>query len=115
VNVGAPEEYNLPLQDGLQGQAIYYKNKFGEVVLSISLSKSGTTEDLGNGVIGWLPEGFRPRRWAPIPCMAGSGTGSATKASANLNLQTDGRVELYTSQGILARSIIANGSFLAAQ
>ena len=110
-----PTQYALSLVSGLQGNAVYHKNQFGEVTIIINLSKSGTSEDLGNGLIGTLPVGFRPQFWTVVPCISGSGENGTAKAAANLQIHTDGRVEHYTNQGSLVRSISANGVYLSAR
>ncbi|WP_125116501.1 hypothetical protein [Agathobaculum sp. Marseille-P7918] len=55
-----PQEYNLPLVDGISGTAKYSKDQFGIVrVYMAAVKDSGTITN--NEILGTLPEGFRPK------------------------------------------------------
>lgn len=55
-----PQEYDLPLVDGISGTAKYSKDQFGIVRVHMAVVQdSGTITN--NEILGTLPEGFRPK------------------------------------------------------
>ena len=55
-----PQEFNLPLVDGISGTAKYSKDQFGIVRVYVAVLKnSGTITN--NEILGTLPEGFCPK------------------------------------------------------
>lgn len=66
-----PQEYNLPLADGITAlqPCTYYKNQFGEVTVGGSVA--GTiSQDI---IIGTLPVGYRPSKVIERPATIGTG------------------------------------------
>lgn len=60
ANATPPQEYDLPLVDGISGTAKYSKDQFGIVRVHMAAVKdSGTITN--NEILGTLPEGFRPK------------------------------------------------------
>ena len=59
-----PQEFDLPLAEGLAGYAKYNKNQFGQVLITLQdiVFESGESFKIQNTLIGTLPEGFRPTR-----------------------------------------------------
>lgn len=55
-----PQEFNLPLADGISGTAKYSKDQFGIVRLYMAVVKDAGTIT-NNEILGTLPEGFRPK------------------------------------------------------
>ena len=57
-----PQEYDLPLAEGLTGTAKYSKDQFGLVSIVVSASAQSGTVTSGQ-VVGTLPAGFRPSQF----------------------------------------------------
>lgn len=72
-----PEEYGLPLAEGLTGNSYYSKTQEGLVLVRISIVVS---QEVGaQAVIGTLPAGYRPANDVAVSALAGvSGEAIAT-------------------------------------
>ena len=90
---GAPQEYSLPMAEGLiQSSASWYiKNQFGQVHVHGAISA-------GSGSLGWdtlvatLPEGYRPGAKIEAPATFES---SGTSGSGAVAMAADGTIRVF--------------------
>lgn len=93
ANATPPQEYELPLSDGLHpsSRSVYSKNQFGQVHVHGAVSA-------GDGTIGWdqaiatLPEGYRPS--ASMEFCASFAADGVNCAGA-VSISTDGIIKAY--------------------
>lgn len=90
VTATPPQEYDLPLADGLSAvnPCTYRKNQFGEV--SVGGAASGTIE-VGT-TIATLPSGFRPTKTVERPAVYSV---NGAWAAGTIVVTTDGIVRAY--------------------
>ena len=102
-----PEEYSLPLAEGVSGLAKYSKDQFGRVQL-----RGCVTGATANSVVATLPSGFRPASGAHFIQAISS---SAQNGIARVVVRTDGTVYVELPQnGTLASGLSLQLSFAAA-
>ena len=65
-----PQEYDLPLADGITGTATYCKTQEGVVLVSGWVKGAATPDDGSPTILAVLPEGYRPQsvNRAILPC-----------------------------------------------
>ena len=82
----SPQEYDIPLTEGISGTAKYFKIQ--ENVVSIILSDINKSQWVSNETIGVLPEGFRPKE--VLTFSANVGDGAATIGGCGIRINTNG-------------------------
>lgn len=103
-----PEEYDLPLANGISDYAtsVYHKNQFNEVSVRVSVS---ATNSIQNGAtIATLPEGFRPAK--SIDTDATGYVSGSSWFACRLVIQPSGAVQVYWGIGSSSATFIV-GSF----
>lgn len=102
-----PQEYDLPLADGIGSSAKYSKDQFGRVQL-----RGWITGATDNSVLATLPAGFRPASRAHFI----QAIYSASQCGiARVAIETDGTIFVEKIQdGTLANGLSLQLSFLAA-
>lgn len=112
ARASAPQKFDLTLHNGLLGRAKYSKDQFGMVWLDFNIYKSETEDHISHNIlIGYLPEGFRPKDNTLIPIWVGKGEGDNTKMMGNLILYPSGEIWFYVGYGIVVRSFAAQCGF----
>ena len=112
ARASAPQKFDLTLHNGLLGRAKYSKDQFGMVWLDFNIYKSETEDHISHNIlIGYLPEGFRPKDNTLIPIWVGKGEGDNTKMMGNLILYPSGEIWFYVGYGIEVRSFAAQCGF----
>lgn len=102
-----PQEYDLPLADGIGSSAKYSKDQFGRVQL-----RGWITGATANSVVATLPAGFRPASGAHFTQSISS---SSQNGIARVVVRTDGTIYVELPQdGNLASGLSLQLSFLAA-
>lgn len=103
-----PQEFDLPLADGISDYAasVYHKNQFSEVSVRVSVS---ATNAIQNGAtIATLPEGFRPAK--AIDTDATGYVSGSSWFACRLVIQSSGAVQIYWGIGSSPATFIV-GSF----
>ena len=103
-----PQEFDLPLADGISNYAtsVYHKNQFNEVSVRVSIS---ATNAIQNGAtIATLPEGFRPAK--AIDTDATGYVSGSSWFACRLVIQPSGAVQVYCGIGSSTATFIV-GSF----
>ena len=115
-----PQEYDLPLADGLQSVTIYgsnkyWKNQFNEGGITISVTKTDiATNDIENSsLLATLPAGFRPATLVSGAAFVDRGEESAVYP-AFIAIYPDGSVIIKQSNVVSCSLVVASMSFLAA-
>lgn len=87
-----PQEYDLPLADGISGTAKYSKDQFGIVRVYIAVLKnSGTITN--NEILGTLPEGFRSKYNFAVVCFGNSEQNNmADRHPINMLISSNGNI-----------------------
>ena len=112
AHASAPQRFDLTLHNELLGRAKYSKDQFGMVWLDFNIYKSETEDHISHNIlVGYLPEGFRPKDNTLIPVWAGKGEGDNTKMMGNLILYPSGEIWFYVGYGIEVRSFAAQCGF----
>ena len=112
ARASAPQRFDLTLHNALLGRAKYSKDQFGMVWLDFNIYKSETEDHISHNIlIGYLPEGFRPKDNTLIPIWVGKGEGDNTKMMGNLILYPSGEIWFYVGYGIVVRSFAAQCGF----
>ena len=102
-----PQEFDLPLAEGVSGLAKYSKDQFGRVQL-----RGWITGATANSVVATLPSGFRPASGAHFIQAI---TSSTQNSIARVVVRTDGTVYVELPQdGTLASGLSLQLSFAAA-
>ena len=101
-----PQEYDLPLADGITAlqPCTYWKNQFGEV--TIGGCASGAVSD--GATIATLPEGYRPSRYVERPATFTEG---GSRFAGSVLIDTAGIVTIHTPAE--ATNVVFAASFLA--
>ena len=112
-----PEEYDLPLVDGISGTAKYSKDQFGIVRVYMAVTKdSGTITN--NEVLGTLPVGFRPKRNFNVVCFGNSNPNTISdRHPVNMLISTNGNIAasfLSETDGTKIASLYGTCEFSAA-
>ena len=115
-----PQEFDLPLADGLQpvpafGSNKYRKNQFNEVGITISVTKTdvGTNDIENTSLLATLPAGFRPATIVSGAAFVDRGEESVVYP-AFIAIHPDGSVKINQSNDVSCSIVIASMSFLAA-
>ena len=115
-----PQEFDLPLAEGLQpvpayGSNKYRKNQFNEVGITISVTKTDIdTNDIENSsLLATLPAGFRPATIVSGAAFVDRGAESVVYPAC-IVIYPDGSVIMNQSNGVSCSMVIASMSFLAA-
>lgn len=115
-----PQEFDLPLAEGLQpvpayGSNKYRKNQFNEVGITISVTKTdvGTNDIENTSLLATLPAGFRPATMISGAAFVDRGAESVVYPAFIL-IYPDGSVRINQSNGVSCSMVIASMSFLAA-
>ena len=107
-----PQEYNLPLADGITAAdaATYCKTQEGIVIVHLSLSG-----DIGNWTtLGTLPEGVRPARTVNLLGFLDAGS-TSTRYPIVLLIDSDGTIRTsYLAEGKSGTKVYGTFVFLAA-
>lgn len=102
-----PQEFDLPLAEGVSGLAKYSKDQFGRVQL-----RGWVTGATANSVVATLPSGFRPASGAHFIQAISSSTQNGI---ARVVVRTDGTVYIeFPQNGALASGLSLQLSFAAA-
>lgn len=102
-----PQEFDLPLAEGISGLAKYSKDQFGRVQL-----RGWVTGATANSVVATLPSGFRPASGAHFIQAISSSTQNGI---ACVVVRTDGTVYIeFPQNGALASGLSLQLSFAAA-
>lgn len=116
----SPQEFDLPLAEGLQpvpayGSNKYRKNQFNEVGITISVTKTdvGTNDIENTSLLATLPAGFRPATMISGAAFVDRGEESVVYPAFIL-IYPDGSVKINQSNGVSCSMVIASMSFLAA-
>lgn len=106
ATVTPPEEYDLPLVDGITAvqPCTYYKNQFSEVTLGGCTS--GSVSD--GATIATLPEGFRPDHPIERPATF---TANGNRYAGSVFITANGIVSIHTPAE--ATNVVFAASFLA--
>ena len=101
-----PQEFNLPLADGITAlqPCTYWKNQFGEV--TIGGCASGAVSH--GSTIATLPEGYRPSRYVERPATFTEG---GSRFAGSVFIDTAGIVTIHTPSE--ATNVVFAASFLA--
>lgn len=115
-----PQEFDLPLAEGLQpvpayGSNKYRKNQFNEVGITISVTKTdvGTNDIENTSLLATLPAGFRPATMISGAAFVDRGEESVVYPAFIL-IYPDGSVRINQSNDVSCSLVIASMSFLAA-
>ena len=115
-----PQEFDLPLAEGLQpvpayGSNKYRKNQFNEVGITISVTKTdmGTNDIENTSLLATLPAGFRPATMISGAAFVDRGAESVVYPAFIL-IYPDGSVRINQSNDVSCSIVIASMSFLAA-
>lgn len=112
THASTPQRFDLVLHNGLLGRAKYSKDQFGMVWLDFNIYKSATEDHIShNIVIGYLPEGYRPKDDMLIPVWVGKGEGDNTRMMGNLLVFPDGAIWFYVGYGLTIRSFATQCGF----
>lgn len=116
----SPQEFDLPLADGLQvvfgyGSNKYWKNQFGEVGVTLCITKTdvGTNDIENTSLLATLPAGFRPATMISGAAFVDRGAESVVYPAFIL-IYPDGSVRINQSNDVSCSLVIASMSFLAA-
>ena len=120
ANATPPQEFDLPLADGLQSVTIhgsnkYWKNQFNEVGIIISVTKTdvGTNDIENTSLLATLPAGFRPATIVSGAAFVDRGEESVVYP-AFIAIHPDGSVIINQSNRVSCSLVVASMSFLAA-
>ena len=115
-----PQEFDLPLAEGLQpvpayGSNKYRKNQFNEVGITISVTKTDiATNDIENtSLLATLPAGFRPATLVSGAAFVDRGEESVVYP-AFIAIHPDGSVRINQSNAVSCSMVVASISFVAA-
>lgn len=115
-----PQEFELPLAEGMQpvpayGSNKYRKNQFNEVGITISVTKTdvGTNDIENTSLLATLPAGFRPATMISGAAYVDRGEESVVYPAFIL-IYPDGSVRINQSNDVSCSLVIASMSFLAA-
>lgn len=120
ANATPPQEFALPLAEGLQpvpayGSNKYRKNQFNEVGITISVTKTDiATNDIENtSLLATLPAGFRPATLVSGAAFVDRGEESVVYP-AFIAIHPDGSVRINQSNAVSCSMVVASISFVAA-
>ena len=110
-----PQEFDLPLADGISGTAKYSKDQFGIVRVYIAVLKnSGTITN--NEILGTLPEGFRSKYNFAVVCFGNSEQNNmADRHPINMLISSNGNISasfLSETDGTKIASLYGTAEFL---
>lgn len=108
-----PQEYDLPLSDGLEvisgGRGRYFKTQ--DNVVTISCNIKSNYDITGTVTIGTLPVGFRPSYLIKAPVLAVLSDNSVTSGFVDFNAR--GVIQLYRIRGQVNELEISPVTFVA--
>lgn len=110
-----PQEFNLPLVDGISGTAKYSKDQFGIVRVYVAVLKnSGTITN--NEILGTLPEGFRPKHNFAVVGFGNSNQNNiADRHPINMIISSNGNITAFflsETDGTKIASLYGTAEFL---
>ena len=110
-----PQEFNLPLVDGISGTAKYSKDQFGIVRVYVAVLKnSGTITN--NEILGTLPEGFRSKHNFAVVCFGNSNQNNIVdRHPINMIISSNGNITasfLSETDGTKIASLYGTAEFL---
>lgn len=100
-----PQEYELPLMDGLTGYAVYSKDPFGKVLVTLQDIKKNDSSVFGSSnpeTIGVLPIGYLPFTKINTTAVAVSAQGTPVYGIYQLWVEGDGSIRCYAQEGVQA-------------
>lgn len=100
-----PQEFNLPLTEGVLAPAKYCKTQFGMVWLYINVLKQDDGAFSSGEQIGTLPAGFRPLYTVYTPAVV-CATGGGVREIGEIAIFNDGRVMFYCPTNATATNLI---------
>lgn len=105
VTATPPQEYDLPLADGITGYAKYSKDQFGQVLITLQEIQKSDGSKLGNiniETLGALPVGYRPCRGINTAAVATNIEGVPIHGIYQLWIDESGAVKCYGQYGVEA-------------
>lgn len=102
-----PQEYDLPLADGITAlqPCTYWKNQFEEVTIG-GCAANGISDNI---TIATLPAGFRPVRAVERPATL---SGGGERYAGSVLIGTDGSIRIRTSA--TTNAVVFGATFIAA-
>lgn len=100
-----PQEFNLPLAEGVSPPAKYCKTQFGMVWVYINVLKPDDGAFSNGEQIGTLPAGFRPAYSIYVPAVVCI-TGGGVREIGEIAIFNDGRVMFYCPPNATVTNLI---------
>lgn len=100
-----PQEFDLPLAEGVSPPAKYCKTQFGMVWVYINVLKPDDGAFSNGEQIGTLPAGFRPAYSIYVPAVVCI-TGGGVREIGEIAIFNDGRVAFYHPPEATATNLI---------
>ena len=106
-NATPPQEYDLPLADGITAlqPCTYWKNQFGDVTIG-GCAANGISDNI---TIATLPTGFRPAKAVERPATL---SGGGERYAGSVLIGTDGAIRIRTPA--TTNAVVFGATFIAA-